>query len=84
MSIKKFIESVKESLNLDKIDEKGKKKSLERLLEKLRSRKEILDKTPKKTLDKKEKKALREEQSIINLQIKKAEKLLAKFDKGKH
>ncbi len=84
MGIKKFIESVKESLNLGKIDEKGKKKSLERLLEKLRSRKEILDKTPKKTLDKKEKKALREEQSIINLQIKKAEKLLAKLNNGKH
>ncbi len=84
MGIKKFIESVKESLNLEKIDKKGKKKSLERLLEKLRSRKKILDKAPKKSLNKKDKKALREEQSIINLQIKKAEKLLAKLDNGKH
>ncbi len=76
MGIKKFIESVKESLNLDEIDTKGKKRSIKRLLEKLRSRKEILDKVPKKKLNKKEKKELKEELSIITLQIKKGENIL--------
>ena len=76
MGIKKFIESVKESLGVDEFENRGKKKSVKRLLEKLRSRKEILDKTPKKNLNKKELKALKEEQAIISLQIKKGEKLL--------
>ena len=76
MSIKKFIESVKASLNLNEFEKTGKKKSIKRLLEKLRSRKEILDNTPKKKLDKKEKKELKEELSIITLQIKKGENLL--------
>ena len=76
MSIKKFIESVKESLNLDEFEKTGKKKSIKRLLEKLRSRKEILDKVSKKKLNKKEKKELNEELSIITLQIKKGKKIL--------
>ena len=76
MGIKKFIESVKESLGLDEFEKAGKKKSIKRLLEKLRSRKEILDKVPKKKLDKKEKKELKEELAIITLQIKKGEKIL--------
>ncbi len=80
MGIKKFIENVKESLELDKFKNKGKKKSIKRLLEKLRSRKEILDKTPRKNLDKKELKALKEEKAIISLQIKKGEKLLKTFN----
>ena len=76
MGIKKFIENVKESLGLDKFEKRGKKKSVKRLLEKLRSRKEILDKTPRKNLNKKELKALKEEKAIISLQIKKGEKIL--------
>ena len=80
MGIKKFIESVKESLNLDEFEKTGKKKSIKRLLEKLRSRKEILDKVPKKKLNKKEKKELNEELSIITLQIKKGEKILDEFN----
>ncbi len=76
MGIKKFIESVKESLSLDTFEKTGKKKSVKRLLEKLRSRKEILDKVPKKKLDKKERKELKEELAIITLQIKKGEKIL--------
>ncbi len=76
MSIKKFIESVKESLQLDDFEKIGKKKSIKRLLEKLRSRKEMLDNIPKKKLDKKEKRALKEELAIITLQIKKGEKIL--------
>ncbi|MEA3433782.1 MAG: hypothetical protein U9R13_04320 [Campylobacterota bacterium] len=76
MGIKKFIEDVKASLNLNEFEKKGKKKSIKRLLEKLRARKEILDKVPKKKLDKKEKKELEEELAIITLQIKKGEKIL--------
>ena len=80
MGIKKFIESVRESLNLDECEKIGKKKSIKRLLEKLRSRKEILDKVPKKKLNKKEKKELKEELSIITLQIKKGENILDEFN----
>ena len=76
MGIKKFIESVKESLGLDEFEKVGKKKSIKRLLEKLRSRKDILDKVPKKKLSKKEKTELKEELAIISLQIKKGEKIL--------
>ena len=76
MGIKKFIESVKELLGLDEFEKTGKKKSIKRLLEKLRSRQEILNNTPKKKLDKKEKKELKEELNIITLQIKKGEKIL--------
>jgi len=68
MGIKKFIESVKESLGLNEFEKKGKKKSIKRLLEKLRSRKKILNQTPRKNLNKKELKALKEEQAIISLQ----------------
>ena len=76
MSIKNFIEGVKESLNLNEFEKTGKKKSVKRLLEKLNTRKEILDKVPKKKLGKKEKKELKEELAIISLQIKKGEKIL--------
>ncbi|GEM_PF-497790 len=76
MGIKKFIAAVMESLGLDEFENTGKKKSVKRLLEKLRARKTILDTTPKKKLDKKEKKELKEELAIITLQIKKGEKIL--------
>ena len=76
MGIKKFIENVKESLGLDEFKKAGKKKSIKRLLEKLRARKEILSQVPKKKLEKKEKKELKEELAIITLQIKKGEKIL--------
>ena len=80
MGIKKFIENVKESLNLEGFEQKGKKKSLKRLLEKMRSRKEILLKVPKKKLTKKEKKAYKEELAILTLQIEKAEKILEELN----
>ena len=80
MSLEKFIENVKASLSLDAFEKKGKKKSLKQLLEKLRSRKEILNKVPKKKLNKKEKKAYQEELAIISLQIKKGEKLLEELE----
>jgi hypothetical protein len=80
MGIKKFIENVKESLGIDECKNTGKKKSIKRLLEKLRAIKEILNKVPKKKLDKKEKKELKEELAIITLQIKKGEKILDEFN----
>jgi len=80
MGIKKFINSVKESLGLDEFEKTGKKKSVKRLLEKLKTRREILDTVPKKKLDKKEKKELKEELAIISLQIKKGEKILDKLN----
>ena len=80
MGIKKFIESVKASLNLNEFEKTGKKKSIKRLLEKLNSRKEILNKVPKKKLGKKEKTELKEELAIISLQIKKGEKILDEFN----
>jgi len=76
MSIKKFIASVIESLKLDGFEKSGKKKSIKRLLEKLELRKEILNNTYKKKLNKKEKKELKEELAIITLQIKKGNKIL--------
>jgi hypothetical protein len=80
MGVKKFIESVKESLGLDEFKITGKKKSIKRLLEKLKSKKETLDKTVKKKLDKKELKELKEELAIITLQIKKGNKMLDKLN----
>jgi hypothetical protein len=76
MSVKKFIADVKNYLGLDDFKKSGKKKSIKRLLEKLKARKEILDKVPKKKLDKKEKKELKEELAIITFQIKKGGKIL--------
>lgn len=76
MNIKKFIESVQASLNIETFEKTGKKKSVKRLLEKLRSRKEILNNIQKKRLSKKEKKGLEEELTIITLQIKKGENIL--------
>lgn len=76
MNIKNFIENVKASLNIETFEKTGKKKSVKRLLEKLRSRKEILNNVAKKRLSKKEKKELEEELTIISLQIKKGEKIL--------
>lgn len=76
MGIKKFIEGAKKSLKLDKFKKNGKKESLERILEKLRSKKKILDKSIKAKQGKKEEKELREELEIITLHIDKGEKLL--------
>ena len=76
MGIAKFIESVKESLGLDEFKKSSKKKSIKNLLKKLNSKKEKITKLIKK--DKKQKE-LQEELDIVNFQIKKGEKLLAKL-----
>ena len=83
MGIKKFINSVKESLGLDDTKKKNKKKSLECLLVKLKDKKEILENTNKKKLDLKEFKGLKEEKAIITLQIKKGEKILKELNSNK-
>jgi predicted nucleic acid-binding Zn-ribbon protein len=81
MGFKKFISNVKEILELDEFENEGKKKSVKRLLKKLRVRKEDLEKSAKKESDKKKQKALKEELRIITLQIKKGEKILEALNK---
>ncbi len=76
MSIKKFIKQVKRILLLNNFEQKGKKKSLKILLEKLEARKRVLRKIPRKALTIKERKALKEEEEILSLQIKKGKKIL--------
>jgi len=65
MGIKKFLESVKESLGLDEFEVEGKKNRIKTLLKKLNEKKRIINKELKKHLDKKEKKELKEELEII-------------------
>jgi len=76
MGIAKFIESVKETLGLYEFKKSSKKKSVKNLLKKLNSKKDKITKLIKK--DKKQKE-LQEELDIVNLQIKKGEKILAKL-----
>jgi len=83
MGIKKFIANVIELLELDDFENSGKKKSVKRLLGKLKARKEILDKDLKKKINKREKKETKEELAIVTAQIKKAEKILDKLNKKK-
>jgi len=77
MGVKKFIESVKESLGLDEFKISGKKKSLKSLLKKLHVKKEKIEKSLEEKLEKKE---LKEELAIISLQIKKGNKMLDKLN----
>ena len=80
MSIKKFIQSVKESLGLNDFEKAGKKKSVKNLLKKLRDREEKILKSLKKKIEKKEKKELKEELDIILVQIKNGKKILEKLN----
>lgn len=75
MGVKKFITIVKDLLELGDFEKTGKKKSIKRLLDKLVSRKSVLENTDQKKLDKKEKKELSDELKIITLQIKKGKKI---------
>jgi hypothetical protein len=83
MGIKKFIDSVVEMLGIDDFEKTGKKKSIRRLLEQLRARKEALEKKQKKELSKKEAKEIKEELAIVTLQIKKGEKILRELTADK-
>ncbi len=76
MSLKKFIKGVKTSLGLGDYKIEGKKKSVKDLLKKLNKRQESLKKRLKGSLEKKEKKVLKEELEIISLQIKKGKEVL--------
>lgn len=80
MSIKKFVETVKEFLELNGFKKAGKKQSIKKLLKKLNVKKEKIEKALSKKVDKKEKKELNEELDIICFQIKKGKKLLEKLD----
>lgn len=79
MGIKKFIVQVKESFQLDKLQKTRKRESMERLLAKLRSKKETFNNIAKETLGKKDLAELIENLAIITLQIKKGEDILKKL-----
>lgn len=80
MGVKKFIETVKEFLELNGFKRAGKKQSIKKLLKKLNLKKEKIEKALTKKVDKKEKKAMEEELEIICFQIKKGKKILDKLD----
>lgn len=81
MKVKKFFEKVREYLDLEEKRNSSKKKYLKTLCSKLEERKEILIKQLEESSDKKQKKALKEDLSIVKMQIKKGEKLLDKLKK---
>lgn len=76
MGIKKFIKKVKHTLGLNDYAIEGKKKSLKDLLKRLRERKSNINKSLEASLEKKERKELKEELEIVSLQIKKGKKIL--------
>jgi ribosomal protein L30E len=81
MGIKKFINSVKESLGLDEFDKKSKKKAVKSLLKKLNEKQaKLLVLLDNKKINKKQKKEFQEELDIINVQIHNGEKILNKLD----
>ncbi len=80
MGVKKFIETVKEFLELNGFKKAGKKQSIKKLLKKLNLKKEKIEKELSKKVDKKEKKELNEDLDIICAQIKKGNKILDKLD----
>ncbi len=80
MGVKKFIEAVKEFLELNGFKKAGKKQSIKKLLKKLSLKKEKIEKALAKKVDQKEKKEMEEELEIICFQIKKGKKILDKLD----
>ncbi len=80
MGVKKFINSIVEFLDLDDFSVKNKKKTIKNLIEKLKERQKILKKKLSKTKDKKEAKKIKEDLSILHLQLKKANKYLTKLE----
>lgn len=79
MGIKKLLLHIKESFQLDKLQNTRKRESMQRLLTKLRSKKEAFNHIAKETLDKKDLAELKEDLAIITLQIKKGEHILEKL-----
>ena len=81
MGIKKFVNSVKETLKLDSFEKKGKKKSLKILLKKLNDKNvKLKSKLDNKKIDKKQKKSIEEELEIISVQISNGNKILKKLN----
>ncbi len=78
-SYKKFILQLKESFRSNELQKTRKKESIERLLAKLRSKKETFKSIAKETLGKKDLAELKENLAIITLQIKKSEAVLGKL-----
>ena len=70
---------VKESFRLDKLQNTRKKESMQRLLVKLKAKKETFQNISKETLDKKDLTELKEDLAIITLQIKMGEHILEKL-----
>lgn len=79
MGIKKFIDNVKESLDVELVKDNTKKKSLKILLNKLEKRKEKLEKSIKS----KKSQDSNEELEIVILHIKKGNKILNKLNLSK-
>jgi len=76
MKVKKFIDDIKEYLGLEEFEKIDKKRSVEILLENLKSKYEQISQKLKQTPEDAE---LKEEVDIISLHIKKAKKILKKF-----
>jgi len=76
MGPNKFIQNVKEYLNLEDFEKKTKKKAVKSLLKKLRTKRKKIKNELKETKEKLKKKELNEELDIIALQIKKGKKIL--------
>ena len=79
MMIHRFMVQIKESFQLDKLHKTSKREAMERLLVKLRSRKETFNNISKESLGKKDLEELKESLAIITLQIKKGEHILEKL-----
>lgn len=77
MKVKKFIDNIKEYLELHEFEKKSKKKSVKILLKKLKLKYADIAKDLEA---KPEEKELIEELDIISLHIKKAEKILEKLN----
>ncbi len=81
MKIKSFIEDVCETLGIDVFKKSTKKKSIKNLIKKLENKKNELIESHKKKSDKKKRKEINQEIDIIEIQIKKAQKVLDKLNK---
>ena len=79
MGIKKFINTVTESLGLDVSETTKKKKALKILIKKLGSKKRELKKSLTKKIEKQQRKEIEEEYQIVSIQLKKGIKILQKL-----
>ena len=80
MGIKHFMRNAQSTLGLKDLKKENKKKSLNALLQSLKSRKKTMINALEASLKKKE---FQEEINILSLQIRKGEKLLYDLNTGK-